>query len=117
MLGYEGILLVIALGGSVAVLFVFLSRVLGPRNANAQKTSAYECGVEPIGNARERFPVRFYLVAMLFILFDIEAVFLYPWARLFSSLGIVGFVEIVFFVLVLLIGLVYAWRKGALEWE
>ena len=117
MLGYEAILLVIALGGTVAVLFVFLSRFLGPRNATVEKGTTYECGVPPVGNARERFPVRFYLVAMLFILFDIEAVFLYPWARLFDTLGIIGFVEIVFFILVLMIGLVYAWRKGALEWE
>ena len=117
MLGYEAVLLLLAIAGTIAVVFVGLSRFLGPRNANMTKTSPYECGVPPVGTARERFPVRFYLVAMLFILFDIEVVFLYPWARLFRELGVVGFVEMALFVLVLLVGLVYAWRKGALEWE
>jgi NADH-quinone oxidoreductase subunit A len=117
MLGYEAVLLVVALGGTIAVAFVFLSRFVGPRNANPNKTTTYECGIEPVGNARERFPIRFYLVAMLFILFDIEAVYLYPWARLFRQLGLLGLIEMGFFVIVLLVGLIYAWRKGALEWE
>jgi NADH-quinone oxidoreductase subunit A len=117
MLGYEAVLLLLAIAGTIALVFVGLSRFLGPRNANPKKTSPYECGVPPVGGARERFPVRFYLVAMLFILFDIEVVFLYPWARLFRELGVVGFVEMALFVLVLLVGLIYAWRKGALEWE
>jgi NADH-quinone oxidoreductase subunit A len=117
MLGYEAVLLLIALGGTIAIVFVGLSRFLGPRNANSRKTSTYECGVEPVKTARERFPVRFYLVAMLFILFDIEAVFLYPWAKLFRELGLFGLVEMALFIFVLLVGLIYAWRKGALEWE
>jgi hypothetical protein len=100
MLGYEAVLLLLAVAGTIAVVFVALSRFL-----------------PPVGTARERFPARFYLVAMLFILFDIEVVFLYPWARLFRELGVVGFVEMALFVLVLLVGLIYAWRKGALEWE
>ncbi len=117
MLGYESILFMLALGGTVAVLFVLLSRFLGPRNPNPRKTTTYECGVEPTGSARQRFPVRFYLVAMLFILFDIEAVFLYPWARLLRRLGVFGLVEMGIFILILVVGLVYAWRKGALDWE
>ena len=117
MLGYEAVLLVLALGGTIALVFVGLSRFLGPHNPNPKKTSIYECGVEPVGTARERFPVRFYLVALLFILFDIEAVFLYPWARLFRQLGWLGLIEMAIFVLVLIVGLIYAWRKGALEWE
>lgn len=117
MLGYESVLLLIALGGTIAVAFVFLSRFLGPHNANPDKVSTYECSVPPVKNARERFPVRFYLVAMLFIVFDIEAVFLYPWARLFRQLGVFGLVEMGIFILILLVGLVYAWRKGALEWD
>lgn len=117
MLGYEAVLLMVALGGTVAIMFVLLSRYLGPRNANARKTTTYECGVEPVRTARERFPVRFFLVAMLFILFDIETVFLYPWARLLRELGWFGLVEMLLFLLVLVIGLVYAWRKGALDWE
>ena len=117
MLGYEAVLLLLAIAGTIAIVFVGLSRFLGPRNLNEKKTTPYECGVPPTGTARERFPVRFYIIAMLFILFDIEVVFLYPWARLFRELGVVGFVEMGLFVLVLLIGLAYAWRKGALEWE
>ncbi len=117
MLGYGAILVVLAAGGSIAVLFVFLSRFVGPRNANPEKTTIFECGVKPVGDARERFPIRYYLVAMLFILFDIEVVFLYPWARLFRELGLLGLIEAGIFVFVLLIGLAYAWRKGALEWE
>ena len=117
MLGYEAVLLLIAIAGTIAVVFVGFSRFLGPRDANERKTSPYECGVMSVGTARERFSVRFYLVAMLFILFDIEVVFLYPWARLLRELGVVGFVEMALFVVVLLVGLIYAWRKGALEWE
>jgi NADH-quinone oxidoreductase subunit A len=117
MLGYEAILLVLALGGTVALVFVGISRLVGPRNANENKTTIYECGVEPVGTARQRSPIRFYILAMLFILFDIEVAFLYPWARLFRQLGLFGLVEMALFVFVLLVGLVYAWRKGALEWD
>jgi NADH-quinone oxidoreductase subunit A len=117
MLGYEAVLAVVALGLTIAVIFVLLSRFLGPRDANEKKISVYECGVAPIGSARRRYPVQFYLVAMLFILFDIEVVFLYPWALLFRELGLLGFIEMALFVMVLLVGLIYAWRKGALEWE
>ncbi len=117
MLGYGAVLVLVALGGTIAVVFVGLSRYLGPRNANAAKLTTYECGVEPVKTARERFPVRFYLVAMLFIVFDIEAVFLYPWALLFRELGLFGLIEMAVFLMVLVVGLIYAWRKGALEWE
>jgi NADH-quinone oxidoreductase subunit A len=117
MLGYEAVLLLIALAGTIAFIFVIVSRFVGPRNANPIKTSTYECGLEPIGTARQRFSVKFYLVAMLFILFDIEVAFLYPWARLFRELGLFGLIEMAIFVFILLIGLMYAWRKGALEWE
>ncbi len=117
MLGYEAVLVLLALGVTISVAFVLLSRFLGPRNANPEKVSVYECGVAPVGTARERFPVRFYLVAILFIVFDIEAVFLYPWARLFRELGLFGLIEMGVFILILVVGLVYAWRKGALEWE
>lgn len=117
MLEYGSVLVLLALGGTIAVAFVILSRWLGPRNPTPVKGTPYECGVEPTGTARERFPVRFYLVAMLFIVFDIEAVFLYPWARLFRELGLFGLVEMGIFILILVVGLIYAWRKGALEWE
>lgn len=117
MLGYEAVLVLLALGVIISVGFVLVSRFLGPHNANPEKISVYECGVAPIGTARERFPVRFYLVAILFIVFDIEVVFLYPWARLFRELGLLGLVEMSIFIFVLVVGLIYAWRKGALEWE
>jgi len=117
MLGYEAVLILLALGGTIAVVFVGISRFIGPRNVTAQKQTVYECGVEPTGGARERFPVRFYMIALLFILFDIEAVFLYPWARLFRELGWFGLIEMTIFLMVLVVGLIYAWRKGALEWE
>jgi NADH-quinone oxidoreductase subunit A len=117
MLGYEAILLMVTLAVAVAAVFILLSRFLGPRNPSPEKNSVYECGVTPVKTARERFPVRFYLLAILFILFDIETVFLYPWARLLRELGTFGLVEMLFFLLILVVGLVYAWRKGALEWE
>jgi len=117
MLGYEAVLILLALGGTIAVVFVAISRFVFTPNPTPRKQTVYECGVEPIGTARERFPVRFYLVALLFILFDIEAVYLYPWARLFRELGLFGFIEMAVFLLILVVGLIYAWRKGALEWE
>lgn len=117
MLGYESVLVLIALAATVAFIFVIVSRFVGPRNANALKTSTYECGLEPQGTARQRFSVKFYLVAMLFILFDIEVAYLYPWAVLFRELGLFGLIEMALFVAILLVGLMYAWRKGALEWE
>ena len=116
MLGYESVLLLLALAGTIALVFVIISRFVGPRNANKIKTSTYECGLEPIGTARQRFSVKFYMVAMLFILFDIEVAFLYPWACLFRELGLFGLIEMAIFVFILLIGLMYAWLKGALEW-
>ena len=81
------------------------------------KSAAFECGSDPIGTARQRFAVKFYVVALLFILFDMEAVFLFPWAVIFRELGWMGFWSVVSFVLVLTIGLVYVWKKGALDWE
>ena len=117
MLGYAAILLQLALGAAVGGAFLWMARFVGPHNPGVSKNSTYECGVPPIGSARERFPVRFYLIATLFILFDIEALFMYPWAILARSLGLAGFVEMVIFILILIVGLVYVWRKGALEWE
>jgi NADH-quinone oxidoreductase subunit A len=99
-------------GGTIA-----LSSLIVPRRRDAVKMSAYECGVEPVGDARERFSVKFYLVAVLFILFDIEAVFLYPWAVAFHRLGLYGLVEMALFILILLVGYVYLLKKRALEWD
>jgi len=93
------------------------SQFLGPRVRQAVKESPYECGVSPVGGARERFSVKFYLVAILFVLFDIETVFLVPWAILYRSLGVWGLVEMLVFMAVLVLGLVYAWRRGGLDWD
>ena len=94
-----------------------LSSIIVPRRRNSIKNSAYECGVEPVGDARERFSVKFYLVAVLFILFDIEAVFLYPWAVAFRQLGLYGLIEMALFIVILFVGYVYLLKKRALEWD
>jgi len=99
-------------GGTIA-----MSTFIVPRRRNAVKNAAYECGVEPVGNARSRFSVKFYLVAVLFILFDIEAVFLYPWAVAFRQLGLYGLVEMLLFILILLVGYLYLLKKKALDWD
>jgi len=93
------------------------SSLIGPKKFSAIKMSPYECGCEPVGTARERFSIKFYLIAMLFILFDIEAVFLYPWAILYKKLGVFGLVEMGLFIVILFVGYIYVWKKGALEWE
>ncbi|HYM81639.1 MAG TPA: NADH-quinone oxidoreductase subunit A [Candidatus Limnocylindria bacterium] len=105
----------------VAIAFaggtILLSTIIVPRRKNAAKMSSYECGVEPVGDARERFSIKFYLVAVLFILFDIEAVFLYPWAVSFRQLGWYGLIEMVLFIVILLVGYLYLLKQRALEWE
>ncbi len=105
----------------IAILFasvtLFMSNLIGQKRPSEDKLMPYECGNIPVGTARERFPIRFYIFAMLFIVFDVEVAFMFPWAVLFKKLGILGFVEMVVFVLILLLGLLYVWGKGALEWE
>ncbi len=96
---------------------ITMSTFLVPRRTNRIKNAPYECGVDPVGDARQRFTVKFYLVAVLFILFDIEAVFLYPWAVTFRHLGLYGLVEMILFILILLVGYLYLIQKRALEWE
>ena len=91
--------------------------IFGKRKITPQKMLPYECGMEPIGEARKPFSVKFYIVAMLFIIFDIEAVFLYPWAVIFKDLKIFGLAEMAVFIGILLVGFIYVWKKGALEWE
>ncbi len=105
----------------VAILFAATtlgaSYIVMPRRMNARKLSPYECGVEPVGTARNRFPIKFYLVAVLFILFDIEAVFMYPWAVAFRQIGLYGLIEMTLFILILLVGYLYLLKKRALQWE
>jgi NADH-quinone oxidoreductase subunit A len=101
----------------LCLIVVFLSRILGPRRPTKRKLEPYESGMTPIGPALRRLPVKFYLVAVLFILFDIEIVFLLPFAVVARQLGLFALIEMAIFIVILLIGYVYAWRKGALEWE
>ncbi len=105
--------MVIVVGAGI----LFLSEVIGPRRRDPEKATIYECGVPLLDSAREPFTVKFYLVAILFILFDIETVFLIPYAVVFTDLGVVGLVEILIFIAVLGAGLAYCWRRGALEWD
>ena len=114
---YLPVLLFLIVAAGFAAGTIGLSSIIVPRRRNPRKMSAYECGVEPVGNARARFSVKFYLVAVLFILFDIEAVFLYPWAVTFTHLGLVGLIEMVLFIAILLVGYLYLLKKRALEWD
>jgi len=99
------------------IVSLIMSYAFGVKNPNPRKLSPYECGVTPIGTGRERVSVKFYLVAMLFLLFDIEAVFLFPWAVVYRDLKLFGFFEMLLFIAAILAGYIYAWKKGALEWE
>src|SRR4026209_2761171 len=116
MQGWLSILIMIALGAGFALVSVLLSSVLGPRKPTPEKLAPYECGMPAVGDARERQSIKFYLVAMIFLLFDIEVAFLYPWAVSLRDLGWSGFLQIVTFFLILLVGFVYVWRKGILDW-
>ena len=104
-------------GALVCVLLLSLSRFVGPRRPNPVKAAPFECGMEQLSTPRRQVSIKFSVVAMLFIIFDIEVAFLYPWAVLFRQLGAIGLVEMVFFLLVLTVGLLYAWKRGALEWD
>ncbi|HZI50873.1 MAG TPA: NADH-quinone oxidoreductase subunit A [Terriglobia bacterium] len=111
------ILIFMTLVTGFALVSVIGSLILGMRKPTPEKQAPYECGMQPVGTARERFSVKFYLVAMLFLLFDIEAVFLFPWAVVYRDLKLFGFFEMLLFIAVVLAGYVYVWKKGALEWE
>ena len=110
-----GVALLVALLLPVGLLS--LAAVLGPRRYSPAKFIPFECGSDPIGSARERFGVKFYVVALLFIVFDIEAVFIYPWAVVMTDLGWPGYVTMAVFAFTLVVGLVYVWKKGALDWN
>jgi len=116
MPSYVPILILGVVAVSFAVFTLVVSNLLGRARPNPLKSAVYECGVPAIGTARERFPIKFYLVCMLFILFDVDAAFLYPWALIFRQLGVFGLVEMAVFVFLLGGGFVYAWKVGALDW-
>ena len=113
---YLPLLIHILVVSVVASAIVILSWLLGKRRPTRAKMSPYECGMTPVGDARERFSVKFYLVAMLFILFDVEAVFLYPWAVILRDLKMFGFWEMLVYIAVILVGFFYVWKKGVLDW-
>jgi NADH-quinone oxidoreductase subunit A len=114
---YFPVLLQVVLALVVAAGLIGASALLGHRVKNRVKDIPYECGITPTGNARERFSVKFYLVAMLFILFDIEAVFLYPWAVVYRELKMFAFIEMLLFIVLILAGFFYIWKKGVLNWS
>jgi NADH-quinone oxidoreductase subunit A len=114
---YLPLLAALIVGGLLGAAMLAAATFLGPKHTSVVKSSTFECGSTPVGTARQRFAVKFYVVALLFIVFDLEAVFLYPWAVEFKSLGWFGFFEMLAFAATLLVGLVYVWRKGALDWE
>ena len=109
--------LFIAAGGALVVLILLFSKLINPSHLTPEKLAPYECGMPPVGDARERQSVKFYLVAMIFLLLDIEVAFLYPWAMALRGLGWTGFVQVVLFFAVLLAGYLYVWKKGALDWS
>ena len=117
MLEYVAIALMVALSTIVALIAIGLGTIFGPRKESAAKSMPYESGMNPYGEGTRRMPIRFYLIAVLFILFDIEVVFFLPWAVVFRQLGLFGLIEMAIFIVILLVGYVYAWKKGALEWE
>jgi NADH-quinone oxidoreductase subunit A len=114
--GWLGVVIMALFGIGFAALMIGLSALLGPRNPTPEKLAPYECGMPAVGNARERHSVKFYLVAMIFLLFDIEVAFLYPWAMSLRELGWAGYFQILTFFAILTVGYVYVWRKGVLDW-
>jgi NADH-quinone oxidoreductase subunit A len=114
---YVAILMMIVLAAATSAVILIINALIGPKKSFTEKMEPFECGEDQLVSPKRRFSVKFYLVALFFVIFDIEAVFLYPWAVLFKDLGVFGFVEMVIFVSVLAVGLIYVWRRGALEWE
>jgi NADH-quinone oxidoreductase subunit A len=114
---YFPILLFIGIALAFGVVTLLISYLVQPKYPEAEKLSPYECGSEPFSDARMPFPVRYYIFAMLFVIFDIEVIFLYPWAVVFDKIGLIGLVEMLVFIGLFLVAYVYAWKKGALEWD
>lgn len=117
MLEYVSILIMLGLSAFIAIVMVGASHILGNKTYRKVKLATYECGMTTQGPTRRRMTIRYYIVAMLFLVFDIEVLFLYPWAVITKSLKMFGFVEMLVFVIILFVGYLYVWKKGALEWE
>ncbi len=112
-----GVLLAVLIAGALLVAVAFgLARLIAPRRPNPEKLTTYECGIDPVGQGWSQSNVRYYVFGFLFVVFDVESVFLFPWANVFDSLGMTAVVEMAIFVAILTIGLLYAWRKGVLRW-
>jgi NADH-quinone oxidoreductase subunit A len=114
---YIPVLIMLLAAATISVVILVMTTLIGPKKKFADKMEPFECGESPIASHKLRFSVKFYLVALFFVIFDIETVFLYPWAVLFKDLGMFGFIEMMLFILILTIGLIYVWKRGALEWE
>jgi NADH-quinone oxidoreductase subunit A len=114
---YFGIFMMFVFAGGVSALFIVLAQALGPKRPNPAKDMPFECGKVPFSLPIGRQSVGFYLAGMLFVLFDVELIFFFPWAVLYRKLGVFGFVEMMVFISILILGFVYAWRKGALQWK
>jgi NADH-quinone oxidoreductase subunit A len=114
---YLSILIFLIVALSLSVGFIVLNFLLSPKNPDPEKLSAYECGFEAFTDSRMEFDVRFYLVAILFIIFDLEIAFLFPWAISLGSIGLLGFISMMIFLSILTVGFIYEWKKGALDWE
>src|SRR5881396_1545095 len=113
---YIPIALFIAVATGFAIFTLVFSSLIHSEKYNQVKLEPYECGIEPATDARDRYSIRYYLVAMLFVIFDVETVFMFPWAVVLERLGIFGLIEMVVFLFILVVGFIYAWKKGALEW-
>lgn len=114
---YSSLLFLLLLSVMIPAAMVGIASLTGPKRPTTTKDMPFECGVDPVGDSRRRFSVKFFLVALLFLVFDVETIFIFPWAVLFRKLGLFGFIEMGVFLLILLLGFVYVWKKGALEWE
>ena len=114
---YLSIIIFLFIAISLSVGFIVLNFLFSPKNPDPEKLSAYECGFEAFGDSRMEFDVRFYLVAILFIIFDLEIAFLFPWAISLGNIGLLGFVSMMIFLFILTVGFIYEWKKGALDWE
>jgi len=114
---YFPVLLFLVVSAGVGIALIVIGNLLGPRKPAAEKNAPYECGFEAFEDARMKFDVRYYLVAILFILFDLEIAFLFPWAVVLNEIGFEGFIAMMVFLVILIVGFAYEWKKGALEWE
>ena len=114
---YLSIIIFLAISLILSIGFIFINFVLSPKNPDPEKLSTYECGFEAFNDSRMEFDVRFYLVAILFIIFDLEIVFLFPWAISLGKIGLFGFISMMIFLFILTVGFIYEWKKGALDWE